>query len=83
MSKAHEQISELIRKIDVIIEVLDARLPVSSSNHLLAQLYVQAVPAKFAFLYKRRKPLALDLQSTSSGKAAGQIKQLHARAPQS
>ena len=38
MSKAHEQISELIRKIDVIIEVLDARLPFSSSNHLLEQL---------------------------------------------
>lgn len=38
MSKAHEQISELIRKIDVIIEVLDARLPHSSSNHLLETL---------------------------------------------
>jgi ribosome biogenesis GTPase A len=38
MSKAHEQISELIRKIDVIIEVLDARLPHSSSNHLLEAL---------------------------------------------
>lgn len=38
MSKAHEQISELIRKIDVIIEVLDARLPFSSSNHLLGEL---------------------------------------------
>ena len=38
MSKAHEQISELIRKIDVIIEVLDARLPYSSSNHLLELL---------------------------------------------
>lgn len=38
MSKAQEQISELIRKMDVIIEVLDARLPYSSSNHLLEQL---------------------------------------------
>jgi ribosome biogenesis GTPase A len=38
MSKAHDQIAELVRKIDVIIEVLDARLPVSSSNHLLAEL---------------------------------------------
>jgi ribosome biogenesis GTPase A len=38
MSKAHEQISELIKKIDVIIEVLDARLPFSSSNHLLEAL---------------------------------------------
>jgi ribosome biogenesis GTPase A len=38
MGKAHEQISELIRKIDVIIEVLDARLPDSSANHLLAEL---------------------------------------------
>lgn len=38
MSKAQEQISELIRKVDVIIEVLDARLPFSSSNHLLEEL---------------------------------------------
>lgn len=38
MSKAHEQISELIRKTDVIIEILDARLPFSSSNHLLEEL---------------------------------------------
>ncbi len=38
MSKALEQISELVRKIDVIIEVLDARLPFSSSNHLLEQV---------------------------------------------
>jgi ribosome biogenesis GTPase A len=38
MSKAHDQIAKLVRKIDVIIEVLDARLPVSSSNHLLAEL---------------------------------------------
>lgn len=38
MNKAHEKIGELVKKIDVIIEVLDARLPFSSSNHLLAQL---------------------------------------------
>jgi len=38
MSKAREQIKELLRKIDVIIEVLDARLPYSSSNHLLEEL---------------------------------------------
>jgi len=38
MNKAQEQIAELIRKIDVVIEVLDARLPHSSANHLLAQL---------------------------------------------
>jgi ribosome biogenesis GTPase A len=38
MGKAHVQISDLIRRIDVIIEVLDARLPVSSSNHLLQEL---------------------------------------------
>jgi ribosome biogenesis GTPase A len=38
MSKAREQIKDLIRKIDVIIEVLDARLPYSSSNHMLAEL---------------------------------------------
>ncbi|HEX2768164.1 MAG TPA: ribosome biogenesis GTPase YlqF [Geobacteraceae bacterium] len=38
MGKAYEQISELIRKNDVIIEILDARLPSSSSNHLLEGL---------------------------------------------
>jgi len=38
MGKALEQIEELIRRIDVVIEVLDARLPFSSSNHKLAAL---------------------------------------------
>jgi len=38
MGKAYEQISELIRKNDVIIEIIDARLPSSSSNHLLEEL---------------------------------------------
>ena len=38
MGKAYEQIAELIRKNDVIIEILDARLPSSSSNHLLEEL---------------------------------------------
>lgn len=38
MGKALEQIQELIRRIDVVIEVLDARLPISSSNHRLAEL---------------------------------------------
>jgi ribosome biogenesis GTPase A len=38
MAKARKQISELIRSTDVVIEVLDARLPDSSSNHLLEEL---------------------------------------------
>jgi len=38
MGKAHIKISELIRTVDVIIEVLDARLPASSSNHMLTEL---------------------------------------------
>jgi ribosome biogenesis GTPase A len=38
MGKALEQIDDLIRRIDVVIEVLDARLPFSSSNHKLAEL---------------------------------------------
>jgi ribosome biogenesis GTPase A len=38
MGKAHEKISELIRSVDVVIEILDARLPASSSNHLLQEL---------------------------------------------
>ncbi|CAG0932687.1 partial Ribosome biogenesis GTPase A, partial [Thermoflexales bacterium] len=38
MGKAQEKISEAIRRIDVVIEVLDARLPASSSNHQLAEM---------------------------------------------
>jgi len=38
MGKAQEQVSESIRRIDVIIEVLDARLPSSSSNHQLVEM---------------------------------------------
>lgn len=38
MGKALEQIQDLIKRIDVVIEVLDARLPISSSNHRLAEL---------------------------------------------
>lgn len=38
MGKALEQIQELIKKVDVVIEVLDARLPHSSANHKLAAM---------------------------------------------
>ncbi|MBC7962389.1 MAG: ribosome biogenesis GTPase YlqF [Steroidobacteraceae bacterium] len=38
MGKALEKMSEAIRKIDVVIEVLDARLPSSSSNHQLQEI---------------------------------------------
>lgn len=38
MGKALEKITELIKKIDVVIEVLDARLPYSSSNHQLENI---------------------------------------------
>ena len=38
MSKARAQMAEQIRKIDVVVEVLDARLPSSSSNHLLTEI---------------------------------------------
>jgi len=38
MGKALEKIADLIKKVDVVIEVLDARLPLSSSNHQLAAL---------------------------------------------
>ena len=38
MDKAHEQMAELIRRTDVLIEILDARLPMSSSNHLVEEL---------------------------------------------
>lgn len=38
MAKARRQIAEAMTKIDVVIEVLDARLPVSSSNPMLKKL---------------------------------------------
>jgi len=38
MKKAREQIVEKLPSIDVVIEVLDARLPVSSANPLLTKL---------------------------------------------
>ncbi|MDA8429585.1 MAG: ribosome biogenesis GTPase YlqF [Geobacteraceae bacterium] len=38
MGKALEQIADLIKRVDVVIEVLDARLPLSSSNHQLENL---------------------------------------------
>lgn len=38
MGKALDQIADLIKRIDVVIEVLDARLPLSSSNHQLQAL---------------------------------------------
>ena len=38
MAKAKRQIAEVMPKIDIVIEVLDARLPVSSSNPLLEKL---------------------------------------------
>ena len=38
MDKAIDKIAEAIRRTDVVIEVLDARLPSSSSNHLLEKV---------------------------------------------
>jgi ribosome biogenesis GTPase A len=38
MGKAQEKMAEAIRKIDVIIEVLDARLPLSSANYQLEEM---------------------------------------------
>ena len=38
MAKARREIAEAIAKIDVVIEMLDARLPVSSANPLLEKL---------------------------------------------
>lgn len=38
MGKAQEKMAEAIRRIDVIIEVLDARLPLSSSNYQLEEM---------------------------------------------
>ena len=38
MAKAQRQIAEVMTRIDVVIEVLDARLPVSSGNPLVEEL---------------------------------------------
>jgi ribosome biogenesis GTPase A len=38
MAKAKRQIAEIMAKVDVVIEVLDARLPVSSANPMLKKL---------------------------------------------
>ncbi|MFQ3260894.1 ribosome biogenesis GTPase YlqF [Reinekea sp.] len=38
MAKARRQISEIIPKIDVVIEVLDARIPLSSMNPVLTKV---------------------------------------------
>jgi ribosome biogenesis GTPase A len=38
MNRARREIADAIRKVDVVIELVDARLPISSRNPLLAQL---------------------------------------------
>jgi ribosome biogenesis GTPase A len=38
MNRARREIAAAIRKVDVVIELVDARLPISSRNPLLAQL---------------------------------------------
>ena len=49
MNKAKKAIAERIKSVDMVIEMLDARMPASSENPLLAQLskigitYSQAV----------------------------------------
>ena len=38
MHKARKEIAKVMDEIDVVIEVLDARLPVSSENPMVSQL---------------------------------------------
>ena len=38
MHKARKEIGQVMDEIDVVIEVLDARLPVSSENPMVSQL---------------------------------------------
>ena len=38
MNKAKKAIAERIKSVDMVIEMLDARMPASSENPLLAQL---------------------------------------------
>jgi ribosome biogenesis GTPase A len=41
MNRARREIADAIRKVDVVIELVDARLPLSSRNPLLAELAAQ------------------------------------------
>jgi len=38
MHKARKQIEEILPQVDIVIEVLDARIPFSSENPMIAEL---------------------------------------------
>jgi ribosome biogenesis GTPase A len=38
MHKAHKQIKEVLPQVDIIIEVVDARIPYSSENPLISNI---------------------------------------------
>ena len=38
MHKAHKQIKEVLPQVDIIIEVVDARIPYSSENPLISHI---------------------------------------------
>ena len=42
MNRARREIADAIRKVDVVIELVDARLPISSRNPLLAEARARA-----------------------------------------
>ncbi|MDZ4834860.1 MAG: beta-ketoacyl synthase N-terminal-like domain-containing protein [Candidatus Melainabacteria bacterium] len=45
---------------------LASRSALTQVHHLLAALYVQGIDANFAFLYKRRAPISLDLNAIAA-----------------
>ena len=45
MKKTRELIQENLKLVDVCVEVLDARIPVSSRNPILAELTANKIPA--------------------------------------
>ena len=60
MGKAQEQMFESIRKMDLLIEVLDARLPFSSSNHKFAEMRLRKPCIKLLNKKDLADPVATD-----------------------
>lgn len=61
MAKAKRQIAEVMPKIDVVIEVLDARLPMSSANPMLEKLRGQKPCIKVLNKHDLADPAATEL----------------------
>ena len=54
MNRARKDIAEALRQVDVVIELVDARLPLSSRNPLLAKLLGRSATSLRAYAKGRR-----------------------------